>query len=302
MTITLPDGFLWGVAARRAPDRRRQLEQRLVGVRARARHAVHRAVGRLLRQLPPLRRRHRARARPRLRRVPVLDRVVAHRTRGRRVLARRARLLPPRARRRATSTASQPVRHVPPLHDAALDGRARRLGRARDRRPVRPVLRAARSRTSATSSRWRARSTSRTSCRCSATCMRRVPARPARLRRATRTANEQPARPRTARAYDVIKGGPGRLPGRAHASRWPTGGRPKAARTALERARAMHEDQFLEAARGDDFVGVQAYSRIRIGRDGLPIGARSRASRSSSRWATSTGRSRSRRRSGTRST
>ena len=34
------------------------------------------------------------------------------------------------------------------------------------------------------------------------------------------------------------------------------------------------EDLFLEAARGDDFVGVQSYTRVRIGRDGpLPIPA-----------------------------
>jgi beta-glucosidase len=40
----------------------------------------------------------------------------------------------------------------------------------------------------------------------------------------------------------------------------------------LARSRHMHEDQFLEASRGDDFVGVQAYSRIRLGDDGLPTG------------------------------
>ncbi|WP_043635386.1 glycoside hydrolase family 1 protein [Nonomuraea candida] len=37
------------------------------------------------------------------------------------------------------------------------------------------------------------------------------------------------------------------------------------------------EEQFLEAAKGDDFVGVQAYTRVRIGRDGalpVPDGAR----------------------------
>ncbi|GAA2209625.1 family 1 glycosylhydrolase [Nonomuraea monospora] len=37
------------------------------------------------------------------------------------------------------------------------------------------------------------------------------------------------------------------------------------------------EDQFLEAAKGDDFVGVQAYTRVRIGRQGalpVPDGAR----------------------------
>jgi beta-glucosidase len=33
----------------------------------------------------------------------------------------------------------------------------------------------------------------------------------------------------------------------------------------------MYEDQFLEASRGDDFVGVQAYSRTRIGPDSLPL-------------------------------
>ncbi len=35
----------------------------------------------------------------------------------------------------------------------------------------------------------------------------------------------------------------------------------------------MHEDYYLEAARGNDFIGVQAYTRIRIGLDGLPMEA-----------------------------
>ena len=34
----------------------------------------------------------------------------------------------------------------------------------------------------------------------------------------------------------------------------------------------MHEDFFLEGVRGDDFLGVQAYSRTRVGPDGLPLG------------------------------
>ena len=37
----------------------------------------------------------------------------------------------------------------------------------------------------------------------------------------------------------------------------------------LERYRARMEDVFLEATEGDDFVGVQTYSRIRVGPDGL---------------------------------
>ena len=47
MSVDLPRRVRVGRRRRRAPDRRRQLEQRLVGVRARARHAVRRAVGRL---------------------------------------------------------------------------------------------------------------------------------------------------------------------------------------------------------------------------------------------------------------
>jgi beta-glucosidase len=35
----------------------------------------------------------------------------------------------------------------------------------------------------------------------------------------------------------------------------------------------MHEGQHLEAARGDDYIGVQAYSRTRLDERGLPIGA-----------------------------
>jgi beta-glucosidase len=37
----------------------------------------------------------------------------------------------------------------------------------------------------------------------------------------------------------------------------------------LERVRMHSEDVFLEACRGDDFVGVQAYSRTRVGADGM---------------------------------
>jgi beta-glucosidase len=36
----------------------------------------------------------------------------------------------------------------------------------------------------------------------------------------------------------------------------------------LHRIRSVHEDMFLEAARGDDFIGVQTYSRARIGPEG----------------------------------
>jgi beta-glucosidase len=37
----------------------------------------------------------------------------------------------------------------------------------------------------------------------------------------------------------------------------------------IDEFRSEHEDVFLEAARGDDFVGVQAYSRTRVGAAGI---------------------------------
>jgi len=37
----------------------------------------------------------------------------------------------------------------------------------------------------------------------------------------------------------------------------------------LDRYRARMEDVFLESTKGDDFVGVQTYSRVRVGPDGL---------------------------------
>ena len=36
----------------------------------------------------------------------------------------------------------------------------------------------------------------------------------------------------------------------------------------LERLRGPNEDVFLEATGGDDFVGVQTYTRMRVGPDG----------------------------------
>jgi beta-glucosidase len=74
------------------------------------------------------------------------------------------------------------------------------------------------------------------------------------------------------RAVDVLKAGPGEFPtGQtiAMGDWWA----PDGAEAVLARTRHMHEGQFLEASRGDDFVGVQAYSRTRLSAEGLPIGA-----------------------------
>jgi beta-glucosidase len=72
------------------------------------------------------------------------------------------------------------------------------------------------------------------------------------------------------RVYDVLKGGPGDFPVglTVSMSDWWT---PEGGEAGLERARAMHEDYYLDATRGNDFVGVQAYTRTRIGLDGLPM-------------------------------
>jgi beta-glucosidase len=72
-------------------------------------------------------------------------------------------------------------------------------------------------------------------------------------------------------SYDAVKAGPGDFPLGlcvAMGDWWA----PEGAEAGLQRARHMHEGQFLEAARGDDFVGVQAYSRTRLDERGLPTG------------------------------
>jgi beta-glucosidase len=73
------------------------------------------------------------------------------------------------------------------------------------------------------------------------------------------------------KAYDALKSGPGDFPTGQCVSMddWSA---PPGSEELVARTRAMHEDQFLEVSRGDDYVGVQAYSRIRLGADGLPIG------------------------------
>jgi beta-glucosidase len=73
------------------------------------------------------------------------------------------------------------------------------------------------------------------------------------------------------RAYDAIKAGPGDFPVGscvAMGDWWI----PDGAEEALVRTREMHEGQHLAAAAGDDFIGVQAYSRTRLTGEGLPDG------------------------------
>ncbi|MGZ4691968.1 MAG: family 1 glycosylhydrolase, partial [Acidimicrobiia bacterium] len=72
--------------------------------------------------------------------------------------------------------------------------------------------------------------------------------------------------------YDAIKSGPGDFPVGscvAMGDWWS----PEGSEAMLADFRHMHEGQHLEAARGDDFIGVQAYSRTRLTETGKPLGA-----------------------------
>ena len=73
------------------------------------------------------------------------------------------------------------------------------------------------------------------------------------------------------RGYDAIKGGPGDFPVGscvAMGDWWA----PEGSQDELARVRHSHEGQHLEAARGDDFIGVQAYSRTRLDERGRGTG------------------------------
>ncbi len=73
------------------------------------------------------------------------------------------------------------------------------------------------------------------------------------------------------KGYDAIKAGPGEFPVGltvAMGDWWA----PEGSEAVLESTRWMHEGQHLEGAAGDDFIGVQAYSRTRLGADGMPMG------------------------------
>jgi beta-glucosidase len=70
------------------------------------------------------------------------------------------------------------------------------------------------------------------------------------------------------RAYDALKSGPGDFPVGMTLSMSDWGAEP-GADDKIDEYRSQHEDVYLEAARGDDFFGVQAYSRTRVGESGV---------------------------------
>lgn len=70
------------------------------------------------------------------------------------------------------------------------------------------------------------------------------------------------------RAVDALKSGPGDFPVGLTLSMGDWAAEP-GAEARIDEFRSHHEDQYLEACRGDDFFGVQAYSRTRVGKDGV---------------------------------
>jgi beta-glucosidase len=69
-------------------------------------------------------------------------------------------------------------------------------------------------------------------------------------------------------AVDILRAGPGDFPVGLTLSMGDWAAEP-GSEDLVPRYRAHHEDVYLEAARGDDFVGVQAYSRTRVGPSGV---------------------------------
>ena len=278
---------------RRAPGRGRQLEQRLVGVgaRPRARRAASRPATRATTTTATPRT---SRSSPTSASTPTASRSSGAASSPRTASSRAPRSTTtgamcgalPRARPRAG-------RHLPPLHDAALGRGARRLDRAGDGRPLRALLRARGRAPRRPRSAAPARSTSRTSSPLMGYLVGIFPPgeRDAGLRE---RANEVfVAAHRTARRRH--QGRARRRPRRPDALDGGLAGGRTAARRRATRERRDMEDVFLEAARGDDFIGVQTYTRIRVGPDGM---LRPRAgARTHRRWATSSGPRRSRRRS-----
>ena len=120
-----------GHGDRRPPGRGQQLEQRLVGVGAQPRLGpCVEPSGDACDSLPPLRRRHRHPRRPRLRQLPVLDRVEPHRARGGRVLDAPRSTTTAGCARPASSAASTPVVTFHHFTTPRWVAAPRRLGRS----------------------------------------------------------------------------------------------------------------------------------------------------------------------------
>ena len=252
----------------RPPDRGGQRQQRLVGLGAQPRVRLRGVQRGRLRLVPPLARRRRPRRRPRARRLPLLARSGAASSRPR-ASGRR----PPSTTTAGSSAAClergiQPVVTLPPLHHPPLAGRPGRLGGAGRPRAVRPVRRARAAAAPRRSHRLGVHAS--TSPTWSAVMGYTFGVFPPGVRddlgppchRRTRRWSGPTAWPSTRCAP-----GPGTFPVGLTLSMAELvaedGGRGSASRP-----QELLEDTFLRATAGDDFIGVQCYTRIRFGADG----------------------------------
>ena len=210
MTVTLPDGFLWGVAAAAHQIEGGNWNNDWWAFEHAPGHALRRGVRRLLRQPAPLRRRHRARA-PTSASASYRFSIEWSRIEPEDGEFSRAAL---DYYRRVIATCHEhgdrAARDVPSLHDAALDGRRAAAGPSPRSSTSSRGSASSRSPTSAISSRWAARSTSPTSCRCSATSWPLPAGTPATSALYTKVTEH--LRDAHTRAYDVLKAGPGDFP------------------------------------------------------------------------------------------
>ena len=131
MTITFPDGFLWGTATAAHQVEGGNWNNDWWQFEHTPGTAASEPSGRRVRPLLALPGRHQAARRPRVRRLPVLARVVADRARGGRVVDRSA--LDHYRRMIAACREHDLVarRHVPPLHDARAGPRRTGAGTTR---------------------------------------------------------------------------------------------------------------------------------------------------------------------------
>ena len=288
----LPGGLRLGHGDRRPPGRGRQLEQRLVGVGARARHALSRAERRRVRPLPSLPRRPRSARRPRVQRLSLLARVEPHRARGRRVLDARRSTTTGACATRASSAASR--------RSSPSTTSRRRAGWRRAAAGPAPATAELFARFCARAQRgtWATSS--------AASCTLNEPNIVADVghRWGLFPPGERDPALRAARQRGVDRGpspggrarsGAGRAGRRSVSrSRCRTIRRSTAARRLRDRERRDMEDVFLAAARGDDFVGVQTYTPD--ARSARTACAGRGPARASPRWDGSSGPRRSRRR------
>ena len=228
--------------------------------------------------------RHHAGRLARLQRVPVLDRMGAHRAGTGLLLQGRARSLPPRARGVPRERARH-GRHVLALHDAPLDRGTRGLGERRHGGSLR-ALRRARREAPGRSHRNRRHVQRAEPPAVAEVAVREHAAEPVRTGRRNAEGRRDVHRraalldlhhgngeamrdimvPAHHRALEAIKSGPGNYPVGVTLAMQDE--QAVGAGSRRDEKRESLYGPWLDAAAKSDFIGVQTYTRARVGKDG----------------------------------